>query len=259
MSSFPSVFVSHGAPDLLCRPCPAQTFLKQLGPQLGKPQAILVISAHWATRGPTISTSAAPATIHDFAGFPELLYQLRYPAPGAPSLAERVATALAAAGLGQPAMVDRGLDHGAWEPLMLMYPDAEIPVTQLSIQPQLGAAHHLKLGETLAQLRQEGILILASGAATHNLRVFGSYGFDADPPAWVVQFDRWLAAAIAHHDLSALLDYRQRAPYAAQNHPSEEHLLPLFVALGAGGAAKATQLHESFTYGALSMAAYAFG
>lgn len=142
---------------------------------------------------------------------------------------------------------------------MLMYPEANIPVTQLSIQPHLGTSYHLQLGRALAPLRQENILILASGTTTHNLRAFGQYAFDATPPDWVQQFDDWLAAAIARNNIDALLDYRQLAPHAIQNHESEEHLLPLFVALGAGSEqTNGTQLHASFTYGVFSMAAYAF-
>lgn len=141
---------------------------------------------------------------------------------------------------------------------MLMYPAADVPVTQLSIQ-SLGTCRHLHLGRSLAALRQEGVLILASGTATHNLNRFGAYPLEAEPPEWVKQFDQWLAAAITRNDVNALLDYRRQAPYAAQNHPSEEHFLPLLIALGAGGAdAKGSQLHSSFTYGVFSMAAYAF-
>lgn len=260
MAVFPAVFVSHGSPDLLLHPSPAREFMQQLGVQLGKPKAILAISAHWLTAVPTLSTAAQPETLHDFRGFPAELYQLRYPAPGAADLAETVAQQLTRAGLEPKLNPDRGLDHGAWEPLMLMYPEANIPVTQLSLQPSLGPAYHVQLGRTLAELRQAGVLILASGAITHNLRAFGAHTFDADPVDWAKQFDDWLAAAILNRQFEDLVNYRQQAPYAVQNHPSEEHLLPLFVALGAGGVdAPAIQLHASFTYGVLSMAAYAFG
>ncbi|HEY9645392.1 MAG TPA: class III extradiol ring-cleavage dioxygenase, partial [Chroococcidiopsis sp.] len=186
------------------------------------------------------------------------LYQLKYPAPGAPELAARVMALLTKAGFAPQIDRDRGLDHGAWEPLMLMYPEADIPVTQLSIQPHLGTAHHVQLGRALAALKDEGVLIVASGTATHNLRALSA---DHNAPVldWVVEFDQWLAKAIASADLDALLDYRRQAPHARQSHPSEEHFLPLFVALGAGGdRPHATQLHSSFQHGALSMAAYAF-
>lgn len=259
MTTFPALFVSHGAPDLLLHSSPARAFLQQLGTQLGTPNAILVVSAHWLTRVPTVSTASQMTTIHDFGGFPKALYELKYTPPGAPHVAERTGKLLTQAGFEAAFQPNRGLDHGAWEPLMLMYPDANIPVTQLSIQPTLGTSYHLQLGRALASLRQEGVLILASGAATHNPRTFGQYALDATPPPWAQAFDGWLATAIAHNDTDALLDYRQQAPHAMQNHPSEEHLLPLFVALGAGGeSAQRTQLHTSFTYGAFSMAAYAF-
>ncbi|MBE9182838.1 dioxygenase [Oculatella sp. LEGE 06141] len=260
MPTFPSLFISHGSPDLPLKPSQAQRFLQQLGNELGKPRAILVISAHWLSQIPTVSTASPLQTIHDFRGFPPELYQLTYPAPGAPELAASVQELLQQAGMACEVDADRGLDHGAWNPLMLMYPDAEIPVTQLSLQPKLGTAHHVRLGEAIASLRQAGVLILASGAATHNLQAFGKYDLNAPPPTWVTEFDQWLARAIAANDIESLLNYRHSAPHAVRNHPSEEHLLPLFVAIGAGGAkAPGIQLHSSFTYGAFSMAAYAFG
>lgn len=260
MSSFPAIFVSHGSPDLPLTPSPVLDFIKGLGTTLGKPESILVISAHWLTRNPTTSAAAEAKTIHDFWGFSPDVYQLNYPAPGASELAKKVAKLLTRSGFDAEIHPDRGLDHGAWEPLLLMYPDADIPVTQLSLQPHLSTAHHLQLGRAIAPLRDEGVLILASGGATHNLRAFGGYDLHSPPPDWVKQFDDWLRDAIASHNIDALLNYRQQAPYASQNHPSEEHLLPLLVALGAGGEPLTTQqLHSSFTYGILSMASYAFG
>lgn len=259
MSTFPALFISHGAPDLPLHPSLSRDFLSQLGAQLGKPKSILVVSAHWLTRVPTVSSASQVTTIYDFGGFSSALYRMNYSAPGAPQLAEKTDKLLTQAGFEIDVHSSRGLDHGAWEPLMLMYPEANIPVTQLSIQPHLGTSYHLQLGRALAPLRQENILILASGTTTHNLRAFGQYAFDATPPDWVQQFDDWLAAAIARNNIDALLDYRQLAPHAIQNHESEEHLLPLFVALGAGSEqTNGTQLHASFTYGVFSMAAYAF-
>lgn len=259
MSSFPSVFISHGSPELPLQSAPVTDFLKQLGSRLGRPKAILCISAHWLSRRPTVSAATQPETIYDFYGFSPKLNQLKYPAPGAPELAAQVNKLLNQARFDSEINSQRGLDHGAWTPLMLMYPDADIPVTQLSLQPHLGTAHHFHLGQALAPLRQEGVLIVASGAATHNLRMFGAYPFEASPPEWVAQFDQWLTETVTHRHFDDLLDYRRIAPHAAQNHPSEEHFLPLFVALGAGGTeAKATQLHSSFTYGIFSMSAFAF-
>lgn len=259
MTIQPSIFISHGAPDLPLSPSPALNFLKTLSQQLERPDAILVISAHWLTATPTVSTSPRMEAIYDFWGFPKEIYQLGYSPPGAPKLAEQVIEKLHANGIQATCDTRRGLDHGAWEPLYLMYPDADIPVTQLSLQAHQGSQYHFKIGQILASLRQENILILASGTATHNLMAFGSFSFDAAPPGWVKAFDDWLASTIHRSNTEALINYRKEAPYATQNHPSEEHFLPLLVALGAGGKSpKCSQLHSSFTYGVLSMAAYAF-
>lgn len=254
--SYPTLFISHGAPDLPLRSSPATSFLQTLGQQLAKPQAVLVISAHWNTEQPTASSALQPETIYDFGGFPSDLYRLSYPSPGAPKLAERVVELLQAVGL-ESFRSDRGLDHGAWSPLLLMYPAADIPVTQLSIQPHLSPAHHLTVGRALQSLRQESVLIVASGSATHNLRKFGRYAFDASPTQQVTRFSEWLTRTIQAGDEQALLNYRRLAPDAGYNHPTGEHLLPLFVALGAGSG-KGIELHSSYTYGVLSMAAYAF-
>lgn len=260
MSKMPVLFVSHGAPTLPLESSAAHDFLAGLGAALGRPRAILAVSAHWETGQPAVSTAVRPETIYDFHGFPQALYRLRYPAPGAPQLAARVAGLLAASGM--PARPDpqRGLDHGAWTPLILMYPQADIPVTQLSIQPQAGAEYHLKLGEALRPLRDEGVLILASGSVTHNLHEFrGGAGRDAQPPAWVTEFNEWLAAALIEGRRADLCAYRSRAPHAARNHPTEEHLLPLLVAAGAGGTdLKARRLHSSYAYGVIGMDAYRF-
>jgi 4,5-DOPA dioxygenase extradiol len=256
--AIPSIFISHGAPDLPIRDGSASRFLQQLGHSLPKPKAILVISAHWNTFYPTVSTAIRPRTICDFSGFPTALYQLPYPAPGAPNLGHRVMELLTNAGIRCETNSDRGLDHGAWTPLILAYPQADIPVTQLSIQYNSSPREHFRLGQALRSLRDEDVLILASGGATHNLWAFGD-NYDAPPPMWVQKFDHWLAQTLINQDIEALLNYRHLAPYAIDNHPTEEHLLPLFVALGAGDE-KTTpnQLHSSYTYGVFSMAAYAF-
>ncbi|MDR3533324.1 MAG: class III extradiol ring-cleavage dioxygenase [Rhodopila sp.] len=256
---FPSIFLSHGAPTLPLVDSPARDFLSGLGQQLGRPRAILVASAHWETHVPTLSSTARNTTIHDFYGFPRALYEMRYEPPGAPEIAEKATDLLCAAGLASALNDTRGLDHGAWVPLILMYPDASIPVLQVSVQSHLGPAHHLQLGRALAPLRDEGVLILGSGSFTHNLSRFR--GGDAAAPAApdVVAFADWFDNAITEQRTSDLLTYRQRAPYAAEQHPTEEHLLPLFVAMGAGGAnAVATRLHASAMYSILRMDAYSF-
>ena len=253
----PSVFVSHGAPTLAIEENDTVEFLRGLGARLGRPRAILCVSAHWATRVPTLSAAERPDTIHDFGGFPAELYRVRYDAPGAPQLASRAAGLLKAAGVDSELSHDRGLDHGAWIPLSLMYPERDVPVTQLSVQPSAGAAEHFCIGRALAPLRRERVLILSTGGATHNLRHLGS---GADAPDWAARFDEWLDEKIRGGAYEDLLDYRRLAPHAAVAHPTDEHLLPLFVAAGAGGAeAPGRGLHRGWTHGSLSMAAYAFG
>jgi 4,5-DOPA dioxygenase extradiol len=256
----PSLFLSHGSPMLPLTEAPARHFLEGLAARLEQPRAILVASAHWETARPAVNAVAVNETIHDFRGFPRPLYALRYPAPGSPELAARVAALLGAAGL--PADVDpaRGLDHGAWVPLLLMYPEAEIPVLQLSLQPDLGPAHHLRLGQALAPLREEGVLVIGSGSFTHDLSEFRGRALEDPAPGWVTEFADWMDLAIIEGRTADLLDYRARAPFAVKNHPTDEHLLPLFVALGAGGDAPRPQhLHASATHGVLRMDAYGFG
>lgn len=257
MDKLPALFLSHGAPTLPLESGAVPNFLKQLGQTLPTPKAILVISAHWETKHPIVSAATHPRTIHDFNGFPRELYQMQYSAPGAPELADRVVELLADVGMHCEVSRDRGLDHGAWTPLILMYPAANIPVTQLSIQPDLNPQYHFQLGQALQSLRHEGVLILASGNATHNLRELNAT--EDIPPEWVTQFAEWLDDALLAGNTEALLHYRELAPFAVRNHPTDEHLLPVFVAMGAAGnPVEATQLHSSFTYGVLSMAAYAF-
>jgi 4,5-DOPA dioxygenase extradiol len=255
----PSVFVSHGAPTLPFEEVPARRFLEDLGRELGRPEAVLCVSAHWESGRPALSLAEAPETIHDFYGFPEALYELHYPAPGAPDLARRAAGLLAGAGREASLIETRGLDHGAWAPLLLMYPEARTPVTQLSVLIRGSPADHLAVGRALAPLRGEGVLILGSGGAVHNLAEWS--GGAAEVPDWARAFDDWLAERIEGGAVEDLVDYRSRAPSGELAHPTEEHLLPLFVALGAGVGPEGgggRVLHRSFGPGGLSMAAYAF-
>lgn len=255
----PALFLSHGAPTLALEPGPTRGFLADLGAALPRPRAILVVSAHWETVAPAVNTAAQPETIHDFYGFPKALYEMRYPAPGAPELAQRVRGLLLEAGIPATGVPDRGLDHGAWVPLLLMYPAADIPVMQLAVQTKLGPAHHLRLGEALRPLRDEGVLIIGSGSATHNLGEFGSHRYDSPPPDWVSAFNDWLTETIAAGRTAELLDYRRLAPQAARNHPTEEHLLPLFAAYGAGMPGVQPQhIHSGYTYGVIGMDAWRF-
>ncbi len=255
----PALFLSHGAPTLALEPGATRGFLAQLGAGLGRPKAIIVMSAHWETAASAVSATPQPETIHDFYGFPAALYRMRYPAPGAPALAEQALQLLAGAGLVATAVPDRGLDHGAWVPLMLMFPDADVPVAQLAVQTRLGPAHHFRLGEALRPLRDEGVLIIGSGSATHNLREFRSHGYDSPPPDWVSAFNDWLSGAIGAGRTADLLDYRRLAPEAVRNHPTEEHLLPLFAAYGAGTPGMPPQhIHSGYTYGVIGMDAWRF-
>jgi 4,5-DOPA dioxygenase extradiol len=255
----PSLFVSHGSPMLALSPVPARDFLAGLGAALGRPKAILVASAHWETERPMVNAVDRNETIHDFFGFPQPLYDLRYPAPGDPALAERIADLLCAAGL--PAGIDRrrGLDHGAWVPLLLGYPDADVPVLQVSVQSALGPAHHLDVGRALAPLREEGVLVIGSGSFTHDLSRFRGQAWDSPEAADVTAFADWMDKALVEGRRCDLLTYRHKAPHAATEHPTEEHLLPLFVAMGAAGeGARAERLHHSTSHGVLRMDAYAF-
>lgn len=253
--TFPTIFVSHGAPNMLLHESPTRSFLAGLGASLARPRAVLCISAHWTTHSPTVDIASSPRTIHDFAGFEPELYQVRYAAPGDPALARRVAERLDAAGLAS-GRIERGLDHGAWVPLRLMYPDADLPVVQLALQPHLGVRHALAVGRALAGLRHEGVLVLGSGGATHNL---GQLGQGEVPPGWARAFDEWLVERAGAGDVQALEDYRRIAPEAQRNHPTEEHLLPLHVALAAAGeGAHATPLHRGFQASSLSMTALRF-
>jgi 4,5-DOPA dioxygenase extradiol len=259
MERFPAIFVSHGAPTLAVDQNDAHFFLKGLGTQIGRPRAILVVSAHWMTAVPTLSLAERPETIHDFGGFPDFMYELKYPAPGAPAVATRAAELLRAAGHDISLHPSRGLDHGAWVPLMLMYPEADIPVVQLSIQPKGSPEDHWKLGEALRPLRDEGVLILGSGSATHNLREAFLFQATDPTPDYVIEFEKWLVDAITRGDKQALLRYMDQAPHADRAHPTNDHFYPLLAAAGAGdGATGGRLIHHSVTWVVLAMDAFAY-
>ncbi len=256
--TLPTLFISHGAPTFALEPGIIGPRLTALGRQLPKPRAVVVVSPHWITAGLEVATSPRPETIHDFGGFPEALYQLRYPAAGAPEVAAEVLEALARAGFPGRSNPHRGLDHGAWVPLMHLYPQADVPVVQLSL-PMTGSPQVLlALGRALAPLRQQGVLLLASGSITHNLMDFRLGGGEA---AYAREFMEWVADTIAAGDLEALLDLRRRAPHAVRAHPTDEHLQPLLVAIGAAGEdwAAARRLEGGLVYGVIGMDSYAFG
>ncbi|HUZ72683.1 MAG TPA: class III extradiol ring-cleavage dioxygenase [Stellaceae bacterium] len=256
MTTFDSLFVSHGSPMLALDPGPVGAFWAGLGRALPRPGAVLCVSAHWGTASPCVGGAAHPATIHDFYGFPAPLYRLAYPTAGAPALARRVTALLDAAGIAAAVDPDYGLDHGAWVPLRSFYPEG-IAVTQLSVQPGRDARWHVALGRALAPLRAEDVLILASGGATHNLRAVARDGGAA--PAWAQGFDGWLATALADGREADLVDWQRTAPQPRMAHPSPEHFLPLFVAYGAAGpGARGERIYDGFTLASLSMAAFRF-
>lgn len=250
-------FVSHGAPVLaLDTADPTHAFLKALGKTIGEPKAVLVVSAHWEADAPCVSSVAHPETIHDFYGFPEPLYKLSYPCAGAPELASRVAELLREASIEVHVDTQRGLDHGAWIPLLLMYPAADVAVTQLSVQTGLGSEHHFAVGKALQPLRDEGVLVLASGGFTHNLGEVNLRSRSDELPDWAAQFRAWTVNAIEHGRYEDLLQYRTQAPFAVRNHPSEEHFLPLFVA--AGMTQSGHRVHADVAYRSLVMDAFRF-
>lgn len=256
----PSLFVPHGAPTFALNPGAAGAALKAITQTLPQPRAIVIVSAHWDTAIPTVGSADRLETIHDFWGFPDALYEIRYPATGCREAAGEVAAAIAAAGLPVALDEQRGLDHGAWVPLRLMFPDAEIPVIPLSLQSHGGTQQAYRLGQALAPLAERGFLIIGSGSITHNLRDFQmAWRNGGTTPAYVREFADWLAARLADKDLPALLDYRRQAPGSAQAHPSEEHLLPLYVALGAGSPdCTVNHFHAGIDDYVIAMDAYAF-
>lgn len=253
----PSLFISHGSPMLALEPGATGPALVHLAAELPRPRAILVVSAHWESHDLLVGSSAQPATWHDFRGFPAALYTVQYPAPGAPQLAEKIRQQLAEAGLDSQLDAQRPLDHGAWVPLSLMYPNADIPVLQLSLPSHAGPALQNRIGQALAKLREQGVLLIGSGSITHNL---GELDWQAGPEViepWAATFRDWMVEKLLANDQQALHNYRECAPFAVRNHPTDEHLLPLFFARGAGGAFSVE--HSGFTYGALGMDIYRFG
>jgi 4,5-DOPA dioxygenase extradiol len=239
---------------------PARAFLQSLGPRFPGIKGVLCISAHWSLERSAVNAVEYPETIHDFYGFPPSLYRMKYPARGSPSLAGRVAKLQNDAGITCDTDITRGLDHGAWVPLMLMFPKADIPVVQLSIGRNLDPARHLALGAAITELRDEGILVMGSGGAVHPLGdPTASLGEGAPTEAWAEEFNTWLADAVTHGDRERLLGYRTRAPHAERAHPYPDHYMPLLTALGAAGpGARGTVIHHSWDLGDLGMDAYIF-
>jgi len=228
----PALYLSHGAPPLADDPIwPGQ--LGDWSAKLPRPTAILVVSAHWEAAPVTLGATTTVPLTYDFWGFPEHYYKVTYPAPGAPALAERVRGLLAGPGTPVYDDPDRGLDHGAYVPLVEMYPEADVPVLQLSM-PTLDPHELFEIGRRLAPLRDEGVLIMGSGFFTHNLRGLSWGAGPDDAPGWSRDFDSWGRETLAAQDLDALMDFEHAAPAGRLAHPRTEHFAPLFVTLGAG-------------------------
>lgn len=255
----PTLFTGHGAPTYALAPGESGAALADFVRRLPGVRAVLMVSAHWDTPTPAVGGALQPETIHDFWGFPAPLYDIDYPAPGAPHLATRVKALLDEAGFAARIDPTRGLDHGAWIPARVMFPAADVPVLPLSVQSRQDPAYHLRLGAALAPLAGEGVLIVASGNLTHNLAHFASARLSGRVPAYVPAFQEWMWHHLATNDTAALLDYRQQAPGAREAHPSDEHLLPLYVALGAAGAnARAARLFRGIADAVIAMDSFAF-
>ena len=256
MTRSPVLFVSHGAPTVALEQGAFAAALAGFAAREGKPRAALVVSAHWTTPWEIGVTSAARhRLIYDFSGFPEALYRIQWPAPGAPDVAARAAALVERAGFRARLDPLRGLDHGAWVPLRLAFPEADVPVAQLAL-PDVAPGELLRLGAALAPLRDEGVLLVASGGLLHNL---GLVRFDdgAAPERWATEFDAWMAARIAALDVDALARWREEAPQAERAAPTPEHLHPLFIALGARAPGDRVEtLHEEIRHGNLGMRSF---
>jgi 4,5-DOPA dioxygenase extradiol len=253
----PSLFISHGSPMLALEPGESGVALRRLASELPRPHAIVIVSAHWESRELLVNGNPQPGTWHDFGGFPAELFAVQYPAPGSPDLSREVAELLAADVL--PARIDskRPFDHGVWVPLSLMYPQADIPIVQVSLPSHLGPAFQTRVGQALAGLRERGVLLIGSGSITHNLRELNWHAGPEQIEPWARTFRDWMIDKLQTNDTSILHDYRRLAPDAVRNHPSDEHLLPLYFARGAGG--EFAIEHQGFTLGALGMDIYRFG
>ena len=255
----PALFLSHGAPDLALADSPARRFLQQLGRSLERPDAIVIASAHHEAAGPAVRAPERFSTWHDFGNFDQRLFELRYEPPGSAALGDEVFGLLSDAGL-EPVRDDStAIDHGAWVPLSLLFPEADVPVVMVSIDPSQGSHWHERVGAALEPLRGRNVLLIGSGSISHNLRaIFSSR--PGEDRAWVDRFTSWLEAGVRSGDREKLLSAMATAPDAARNHPTDEHLLPFFFALGAGGEGGAgARLHHSYTHELLAMDAYAFG
>jgi 4,5-DOPA dioxygenase extradiol len=256
--SLPTVFISHGPPTLLLENIPAREFLKDLGKTYRNVNAVLCISAHWITSKPTVNAVEENDTIHDFYGFPPELYQVEYPVLGYPELAQKTADLINNNDIACEIDYTRGLDHGAWVPAMLMFPNMDVPVFQLSIQKHMDPVSHHRLGKAIESLRHEGVLILGSGGAVHPLG-YAPLRPGAKTDQWAYDFDSWLTKSVTQGDYSALINYSKLAPYPERAHPYPDHYMPIITTMGAAGEdAKGALIHHSWFWGDMGMGAYEF-
>jgi 4,5-DOPA dioxygenase extradiol len=259
MDVMPALFVSHGAPTYALEPALAGAQLGVLACKLAKPRAIVIISPHWMTRRIEITATERPQTIHDFGGFPRPLYSLQYPASGDPILALQIQQLLADQGLAAHLDTRRGLDHGAWVPLLHLYPDADVPTVQVSLPFDTNEAQAFAMGRALAPLAQEGVLIIGSGSLTHNLYEVRLDDADAEAAEYAAEFVAWVRQAVLAGDANRLQQALKIAPHAHRAHPTTEHFLPLLVAAGAGSLQAVTVLDGGIRHGVLAMESYVFG
>ncbi|HTG71807.1 MAG TPA: class III extradiol ring-cleavage dioxygenase [Candidatus Udaeobacter sp.] len=245
------LFLAHGSPMLAVEQNEYSRFLEQTGAGL-KPDAIVIFTAHWETEVVTISSKDDEyETIYDFYGFPDELYKVKYPAKGSTKVAVLVGQLLKNSGIPAAYDTNRGLDHGSWTMLKHMFPKADIPVVQVSVNPYRSAEEQYRIGEALRRLGSQNILLIGSGVTVHNLRAV-KWG-QQEPESWAVEFDEWLIEKMNKHDLNSLFQYEQLAPHAKMAVPRAEHFVPLYIALGSGRAEAAPEvIYRSYQFGTLS-------
>lgn len=264
-AAMPALFVSHGSPMFALEHGSTAPALRAWAASLpAKPRGIVLMSPHWMARSVQVMTQAQPPTWHDFGGFDPALYDMQYPAPGSPALAGQVMQLLQSAGITAQADPERPFDHGAWVPLMHLFPAADVSVVQVALPTSYTPASLMAMGAALAQLRSEGVLIIGSGSMTHNLGEFmrGRPALTDSAAAYALEFARWIEQAVMQGNTAALLDYRQQAPHAVRAHPTDEHFATLYFALGAAGwgvtpAPSVQYLSREVMYSYLAMDAFA--
>ncbi len=255
LQTLPGLYISHGSPMLAIEPEQVGPALKRLSFNLPKPKAIVIMSAHWESTVLEVSTATRPETWHDFYGFPQELYEIRYPAAGEPHLAQEILASLNQAGLNACANEHQPRDHGMWMPLLHMYPEADIPVVGISLPMHMSAEEIYRIGETLAPLRERQILLIGSGSITHNLRDLDRHSSNPVTPIWAATFRNEVVHQLFHHNFEAVLDW-QNLPYIRKNHPTLEHFAPIFFAMGTGQ--RFNVVHSSFSMGSLGRDIYRF-